>query len=49
MSTGARAILARFRGNLTDACDYCETMARTYASLTHEYRTYREELLTYET
>lgn len=45
MSPSARAILARFNGNTTDACDYCETMARTYAMLTHEYRTYREEIL----
>jgi hypothetical protein len=45
MSMSARAILARFAGDVTAATDYCETMARTYAHLTHEYRGYREEIL----
>ena len=45
MSTGARAILARFGGNVMSAVDYCETMAWTYGHLTREYRTYREEIL----
>ena len=47
MSVSAKAILARFRGSVTLATDYCETMARTYAHLTHEYRTYREEILSH--
>lgn len=47
MSISAKAILARFRGDVTAATDYCETMARTYAHLTREYRTYREEILTH--
>lgn len=45
MSMSAKAVLARFGGNVTHACDYCETMARTYANLTAEYRGYREEIL----
>jgi hypothetical protein len=45
MSTSARAILARFKGDVTLATDYCEMMARTYGYLTHEYRNYREEIL----
>jgi hypothetical protein len=44
MTPSARAILARFR-NVTEAVDYCETMARTYGHLTHEYRSYREEII----
>jgi hypothetical protein len=44
MTPSARAILARF-GDVTSAVDYCETMARTYAHLTHEYRSYREEII----
>ena len=47
MSTSAKAILARFKGDVTLATDYCEMMARTYGYLTHEYRTYREEILNY--
>jgi hypothetical protein len=45
MSLSARAILARFNGDVTSAVDYCETVARSYAHLTAEYRAYREELL----
>jgi hypothetical protein len=47
MSMSAKAVLARFGGNVTAACDYCETMARTYANLTTEYRGYREEILSH--
>jgi len=45
MSISARAILMRFRGDVTHACDYCETIAWTYGYLTREYRGYREEIL----
>src|SRR5208337_3438866 len=45
MSMSARAILMRFRGDVTHACDYCETIAWTYGYLTREYRGYREEIL----
>lgn len=45
MSPSAKAILMRFRGDITLATDYCEMIARTYARLTTEYRTYREEIL----
>ena len=44
MTPSARAILGRFK-SVTEAVDYCETMARTYGHLTHEYRSYREEII----
>ena len=44
MTPSARAILGRFK-SVTEAVDYCETMARTYANLTAEYRGYRQEIL----
>jgi hypothetical protein len=47
MSTSAKAVLARFKGNVTQATDYCELMAWTYTRLRDEYRTYREEILNY--
>ena len=47
MSISARAVLSRFNGNITAACDYCEEIARTYGALTKEYRGYREEILNY--
>jgi hypothetical protein len=47
MSQSARAILARFNGDVTAACDYCETLAWTYGNLTREYRQYREEILSH--
>jgi hypothetical protein len=45
MTPSAKAILARFSGNVTLAVDYCEQMARNYVRLRTEYRGYREEIL----
>lgn len=45
MSLSAKAILSRFAGDVTAACTYCETVARTYGRLADEYRAYREEIL----
>ena len=44
MTPSARAILGRFK-SVTEAVDYCETMAWTYANLTAEYRGYRQEII----
>jgi hypothetical protein len=45
VSPSLKAILARFRGDINQAVDYCQQVAHTSPRLAAEYRGYREAFI----